>query len=381
MATDVTTTGGMTGQYFQPVTGAAGTAGTTDPRVQEFLNSQAYRDFQQSQVGAANTMDMYNSPYFGSIGSGSAGRAQDAAYEQWLSQNYGTQGGTTNTGATDTTVTGDTTGTTDTTGGTARVLDPSQSTLSPNFDTYVYDMLAKGQAAANLPFQPYTGQRFAFGAVNPATGMYEAGYSPLEKRGLDLMKDLGQYGPNAFKGGLGDIGDIASFMSPYKQAVTDIELRKAKEAGELAKRNLAARFTTQGGAGAFGGSRYAIESAMLDKALLENLSDIEARGLQTAYEKATDERRYATEQGMKGLGQVMEGGQLERRLAQEPLDFGYSEWLKSVDRPRQQAKEMQDLLVGLPLKATEYQPEQSAIMALLQGLLGASGFAKIIGGD
>jgi hypothetical protein len=83
---------------------------------------------------------------------------------------------------------------------------------------------------------------------------------------------------------------------------------------------------------------------------------------------------------MKGLGQVMEGGQLERRLAQEPLDFGYSEWLKSVDRPKQQAKEMQDLLGNLPLEATPYQPEQSAIMALLQGLLGASGFAKIIGG-
>jgi hypothetical protein len=377
MATDVTTTGGTTGQYFQPMTGTAGTAGTTDPRVQEFLNSQAYRDFQQSQVGAMNTMDMYNSPYFGSIGSGSAGRAQDTAYEQWLSQNYNTQGGTANAGTTDTTVTGDTAGAT---GGTARVLDPSQSTLSPNFDSYVYDMLAKGQAAANLPFQNFTGQRFAFGAVNPATGMYEAGYSPLEKRGLDLMKDLGQYGPGAFKGGLGEIGDVASFMSPYQQAVTDIELRKAREAGELAKRDLAAKFTTQGGAGAFGGSRYAIESGLADRSLQDRLSDIQAKGLQTAYDKATDERRYATEQGMQGLGQVMEGGQLERRLAQEPLDFGYSEWLKSVDRPKQQAREMQDLLAGLPLQATAYQPEQSAIVAALQGLLAASGLAKVIGG-
>ena len=210
--------------------------------------------------------------------------------------------------------------------------------------------------------------------------MYEAGYSPLEKRGLDLMKDLGQYGPGTFKGGLGEIGDVASFMSPYQQAVTDIELRKAREAGELAKRDLAAKFTTQGGAGAFGGSRYAIESGLADRSLQDRLSDIQARGLQTAYDKATDERRYATEQGMKGLGQVMEGGQLERRLAQEPLDFGYSEWLKSVDRPKQQAREMQDLLAGLPLQATAYQPEQSALVAALQGLLAASGLAKVVGG-
>lgn len=40
-------------------------------------------------------------------------------------------------------------------------LDPSQSTLSPNFANYVYNMLAKGEQAANLPFQEYTGQRFA----------------------------------------------------------------------------------------------------------------------------------------------------------------------------------------------------------------------------
>ncbi len=40
-------------------------------------------------------------------------------------------------------------------------IDPSQSTLSPNFAPYVYDYLSRGQAAANLPFQPFTGQRFA----------------------------------------------------------------------------------------------------------------------------------------------------------------------------------------------------------------------------
>ncbi len=40
-------------------------------------------------------------------------------------------------------------------------LDPSQSTLSPNFAPYVYNYLSRGEAAANLPFQPFTGQRFA----------------------------------------------------------------------------------------------------------------------------------------------------------------------------------------------------------------------------
>ncbi len=40
-------------------------------------------------------------------------------------------------------------------------IDPSQSTLSPNFAPYVYNYLSMGEAAARQPFQPFTGQRFA----------------------------------------------------------------------------------------------------------------------------------------------------------------------------------------------------------------------------
>ncbi len=282
-------------------------------------------------------------------------------------------------GTTDTTLTGGAGGAGAGIGTGVGTLDPSQSTLSANFAPYIYDMLLKGQTAANLPFQPYTGQRFAFGTKDDETGQYSAGYSPLESRGLGFLKDLGQYGPDAFKGGLGEIGNITSFMSPYQQGVIDIERRKAQEAGDIAKRNLASKFTTTGGAGSFGGSRYAIESGMLERDLQQNLADIQTRGLQAAYDRATKERQYATEQGMKGLEAVLEGGQRERAIAQSPLDFGYSQWLESVRRPAEQAKEMQGLLAGLPLQAPEYQPEQSAIAAALQGLIGALGLGKLVG--
>lgn len=153
---------GYYGESFGPDGGGGGdnfagevNMATTDPRVQEFLNSPAYRAFQQSQQGMAGTMDMYDSPYFGSMSSGSKGRAQDAAYQNWLSQNYDASGNRIATSNPDP-VTG------------APVADPntdtidaSQSTLSPNFSDYVYRMLARGEQAANLPFQSYTGQRFA----------------------------------------------------------------------------------------------------------------------------------------------------------------------------------------------------------------------------
>lgn len=49
----------------------------------DFMNSEAYRQFQKENEGSIGTMDMYESPYFGTVGSGSRGRAQDAAYENW----------------------------------------------------------------------------------------------------------------------------------------------------------------------------------------------------------------------------------------------------------------------------------------------------------
>lgn len=49
-----------------------------------FYNSQIYKDFLNNPNNMYGTMDMYESPYFGWGNSGSVGRAQDKAYEQYL---------------------------------------------------------------------------------------------------------------------------------------------------------------------------------------------------------------------------------------------------------------------------------------------------------
>ena len=51
---------------------------------QGFYNSQEYRDFQNNPNNRVGSADMYDSPYFGSMGSGSLGQAQDRAYEAYL---------------------------------------------------------------------------------------------------------------------------------------------------------------------------------------------------------------------------------------------------------------------------------------------------------
>ena len=51
---------------------------------QGFYESDAYKNFQNDPGNQQGTRDMYDSPYFGSMGSGSVGRAQDRAYEEYL---------------------------------------------------------------------------------------------------------------------------------------------------------------------------------------------------------------------------------------------------------------------------------------------------------
>jgi hypothetical protein len=48
-----------------------------------FFKSKEFKDFTKDQAGRPATMDMYKSPYFGDVGSGSFGRAQDEAYRKF----------------------------------------------------------------------------------------------------------------------------------------------------------------------------------------------------------------------------------------------------------------------------------------------------------
>ena len=52
----------------------------------DFYKSPEYQKYQTNMQGGMGTSDIYNSPYFGYVGSGSMGRAQDNAYEQYLAR-------------------------------------------------------------------------------------------------------------------------------------------------------------------------------------------------------------------------------------------------------------------------------------------------------
>jgi hypothetical protein len=255
-------------------------------------------------------------------------------------------------------------------------IDPSQSTLSPNFSSYVYDMLGKGQGLASLPYQEFTGQRFA-------------GPSQLQSQAFTGLGSI--QAPSYFQQGAGmlggaggsftDPGTAQTFMSPYMQSVVDINKREAQRQADIAGTQRGAKFAQ---AGAFGGARQAIENAEADRNLQMQFGDIQAKGLQSAFDQA--QKQYNAEQdarmkagyslsslGLEGLKQQLGAGATQQQLEQQPLDFGYQQFQESMKYPYQQATFQQSLLQGLPLEAKSYDEGQGILGSLMKG--GLSGLA------
>lgn len=292
----------------------------------------------------------------------------NTAYDAWK-QTYGTPTPAPATGSTTT--------------ATTTEIDPSQSTLSPNFADYVYRMLAKGEQAADLPFQPYTGERFA-------------GASDLQRQAFSQLGQRREYTPGQFSTGLGALGSVQDYMNPYISAVTDIEAREARRQADIGRQSEQARLAQ---AGAYGGSRQAIMEAERQRNLGTQIGDITSKGLQGAYDRALQQRlaesrlgleaqgmgeqskQFGAKYGLESLGQQLTAGAEERRIAQEPLDFGYQQWQESLKYPYQQATYMQSLLQGLPLTAAPYQSTQgtSGMTSALQGGLAGLALYNLLG--
>lgn len=109
-------------------------------------------------------------------------------------------------------------------------------------------------------------------------------------------------------------GEYQRYMSPYMEEVVAQQQAGAQRQADIAKQ---ARGAAAARAGAFGGSRQAIENAEANRALQSQLQGIEAQGLQQAYQQAQGNilnRAQLEAQGLagaqQGLGTALQGGQL-----------------------------------------------------------------------
>lgn len=241
----------------------------------------------------------------------------------------------------------------------------TESSLSNWAGDYVTNMLGKGQALADQPYQAYTG---------PLT----AGQSDLQTQafqgiaGLTIPTDqMKAFTPQQFSA-----EDAQRLMNPYLTAALNPQIEEARRQAQIS--NLANR-TAATRAGAFGGSRGALMESENQRNMLTNLANITGQGYKTAYDQAMAQFNREQDQGLQattaaqnyGLGVLQKQADLgaqERAIEQEGITADYNQFKEERDYPYKQVQYMQSLLQGLPLAAQTYSYSQpSALSQILSG--------------
>ena len=117
-------------------------------------------------------------------------------------------------------------------------------------------------------------------------------------------------------------GSAEQFMSPYMQNVVDIQQREAQRQADIAATSRAQKYAR---AGAFGGARQAIENAEAARNLAMQKGDIQATGLQSAYQQAQQQfnaeqaARLQAQQANQAAGLQVGGQNLQAALGVQQL--------------------------------------------------------------
>lgn len=249
-----------------------------------------------------------------------------------------------------------------------------ESSLSNWAGPYVTDMLGKGKALSEQPYQAYQG---------PLT----AGTSALQNKAFQGIANLtvptGQnmsFTPSSFT----QPGTAQQFMNPYlksalapqiQEMTRQNDIQKQATRGELAK------------AGAYGGSRQAIMESEANRNLNDNIQQLLSQGYMDAYNQG--QNQFNTEQnlnlqatgqnqnyGLAALNTQTQAGNLQREIEQEGIAADYKQFEQERADPYQQIRFQQSLLQGLPIAAQNY--SYQAPSAFNQFMSSAGGITNLI---
>ena len=264
------------------------------------------------------------------------------------------------------------------TGGTASGMLGQSSSLSPWAGPYVTDMLGKGAALSDMPYQAYMG---------PLT----AGQSTLQDTAFQGLANLAvpttaqtTYDPMSFTAE----GTAQQYMSPYIQGALDPQYAAAQRQAEIQAQKLQSQF---GKAGAYGGSRQGVAEAELQRGLLDRMAGITGTGYQQAFEQAqnqfnAEQQRQmaaagqAQQYGIQALGAQRLGGAEQRAIEGQGIAADIAQFTEERDFPFKQVQYQQSLLQGLPVTTQDYQyAEPSTLSNVMGGAGGILGLLETMG--
>jgi hypothetical protein len=233
-------------------------------------------------------------------------------------------------------------------------------------------------------------------------------------QGLTGLAAMGQMGAGQrFAQQATDPFAVQQYMSPFMQNVVDTQKLSAVRDYQLAQPVRQAAATR---AGAFGGSRQAIENAEAQRALMSQLQGIQATGTQKAFEDAQRQQQFGANLGLQGLGAAAQsagqlgqlagsqqqadlarmgfqnqlGGQ-QQQYQQGIINQAIQDYATQQQYPFMQLSTMSNLLRGLPMQSMTTQGYQAmpntgsqllGLGATALGAYGASGgFRAAQGGE
>jgi hypothetical protein len=252
---------------------------------------------------------------------------------------------------------------------TVQTVGDIPAALAPFFTTPDTGLIPRGTAEIFRPFE----QRYdplisaglvGAGTVAPLSAMQQRVGTRLEGLGLPGAFTQAQQAGQTALGSFGDISNVTApglqqfqldparqfsaeemqtYMSPYMQGVVDVQQRKAIEDAQRAQlgQNLAAARQ-----GTYGGARQTLAQAQREAGLRTQLGDIQAQGLQSAFQQAQQQ-------------------------------FG-------ADRTAQMAAEQENLRAALGIQqlgaGQSLEAQRANQAAQLQGAQGLAGLAQTLGG-
>ena len=256
---------------------------------------------------------------------------------------------------------------------------------------YYEDILSKAQALYNKRveegFKPYEGPTIA--QFTPEQEATFAGIAGLQGQVAPKFAEAEQLTRDAAARITGE--QLQEAMSPYQQAVTDIEKRESQKAFE---QNVLPKIrAAQVAQGSFGGTRGTLLEAQALADQQQQLADIQAKGSAAAFKDAraaleAERTRMgqgatqlaniapaALKTGLAELGAQQTVGETKQRQAQTALDEAYRQFLQEKQEPYEAMQKYQAVVTGAPLTTTQFAPPPAPGPSLGQTLIGGLGTA------
>ncbi len=305
--------------------------------------------------------------------------------------------------------------------------------FAPEVAPYAEGLLGQAQALTDIEYNPYMqyqGERVAQfsplqqqsyqnAALMQSQPQLQDATALAGQAGLGALNTQYTFNPYSTQQFTGDA--VKAYMSPYMENVVQRQQSDAQRQADIARQTQNAQAARSG---AFGGSGNLIANNQLNATLARQKGDIQAQGLQNAFQQAmgqfnqsqaqnlagqqlnAQQQQFGAGLGLQGLQTALSGaqglGQLgqqqytqnmginalqnqyglqQQAQMQKDIDTKYGDYLSAQNYPYKQLSFMSDIIRGVPLTQTGssiYQAPPSTAQNIASLGLGAAGISKLM---